>query len=60
MQRRPIRIGRATGPHTLLKQRLADLNPGRVSGAAEERVMFEELTADCLQERAIRCVDRKA
>ncbi len=41
----------------LLKQRLADLHQGRVSGPDEERVTFEELTADYLQERAVRGAD---
>jgi len=44
----------------LLKQRLGDLNQGRVSGPAEERVTFEELAADYLQERAVRGAAGKA
>ena len=44
----------------LLKQRLADLHRGRLSGLAEERVTFEDLSADYLQERAVRGADPKA
>ena len=43
-----------------LKQRLGDLRQGRLSGLAEERVTFAELSADYLQERAVRCADPKA
>ena len=43
-----------------LKQRLGDLNQGRLSGLAEERVTFAEISADYLQERAVRCADPKA
>ena len=43
----------------LLKQRLGDLHQGRISGLAEERVTFEDLAADDLQERAIRGTDPK-
>src|SRR2546422_8800075 len=44
----------------LLKQRLADVHRGRLSGLAEERVTFEDLSADYLQERAVRGADPKA
>jgi integrase len=44
----------------LLRQRLGDLHQGRLSGLAEERVTFEELSADYLQERAVRVADPKA
>lgn len=38
----------------LLKRRVGELSQGRLSGPAEERVTFEELSADYLQERAVR------
>jgi hypothetical protein len=44
----------------LLKQRVGELSQGRVSGPAEERVTFEELSADYLQERAVRGAAGKA
>jgi integrase len=44
----------------LLKQRLGDVHQGRLSALVEERVTFEELSADYLQERAVRGVDPKA
>ncbi len=43
----------------LLRQRLGDVQQGRLSALAEERVTFEELSADYLQERAVRGVDRQ-
>lgn len=43
----------------LLKQRIAEIHQGRGSALTEERVMFTELAADYLQERALRGADPK-
>lgn len=36
----------------LLKRRIADLNQGRPSGPDEERVTFDQIAADYIEERA--------
>src|SRR5262245_24367139 len=43
----------------LLTQRLNEIHQGRVSGPAEERVTFEELAADYVQERALHVTEPK-